>query len=74
MEAAAPVTLTFNPVCRELGAPPRVISLVAEYNTFQSRLPGVGGSADAAGDLWEAPVGGPFNPVCRELGAPPRPG
>ncbi len=59
----------FNPVCRELGAPP----LGAEYRArgliFQSRLPGVGGSAQAGArrKVW----GSPFNPVCRELGAPP---
>ncbi len=36
---------------------------------FQSRLPGVGGSA--ARDMMGYWLHTPFNPVCRELGAPP---
>ncbi len=41
---------SFNPVCRELGAPPRTrFPLTSEGSGgFQSRLPGVGGSAGAA--------------------------
>ncbi len=85
---------TFNPVCRELGAPPsrraRVLPTLrlsipfagswglrplarvfghADMN-FQSRLPGVGGSASSRLG-WSERCFMPFNPVCRELGAPP---
>ncbi len=67
-----PSSTPFNPVCRELGAPPsaRVRVLGSGGVDFQSRLPGVGGSAKADSKS----VGGvaSFNPVCRELGAPPR--
>ncbi len=62
---------TFNPVCRELGAPPSEMPAGAsDLTCFQSRLPGVGGSAES--DLRLVSPFWSFNPVCRELGAPPR--
>ncbi len=39
---------SFNPVCRELGAPPKKPVRERKGKTFQSRLPGVGGSAISA--------------------------
>ncbi len=46
----------FNPVCRELGAPPALGVMGGGRAYFQSRLPGVGGSASEAldylGTLW----------------------
>ncbi len=62
---------SFNPVCRELGAPPASSSWTCWIrSSFQSRLPGVGGSAPRT---WPSSKDtSAFNPVCRELGAPPR--
>ncbi len=59
----------FNPVCRELGAPPSDTRPKHSAGDFQSRLPGVGGSAPLR--LLRSSQFASFNPVCRELGAPP---
>ncbi len=45
MEAGRGGRPPFNPVCRELGAPPFGEQAGHEWDYFQSRLPGVGGSA-----------------------------
>ncbi len=46
----------FNPVCRELGAPPRVQRGSQQgWDVFQSRLPGVGGSAEVRLSVAPAP-------------------
>ncbi len=67
-EAPAGGASPFNPVCRELGAPPCVGSRFSALSFFQSRLPGVGGSAPPP---LQPETRAAFNPVCRELGAPP---
>ncbi len=44
----------FNPVCRELGAPPTTTTTPAAAPAFQSRLPGVGGSAHECEEVLRA--------------------
>ncbi len=46
-ESSAMAPVSFNPVCRELGAPPPQLRVRRDSRGFQSRLPGVGGSAPA---------------------------
>ncbi len=62
--------MTFNPVCRELGAPPAIHTGSARCGRLLS-IPFAGSWGLRPLEVVGLTEPGPFNPVCRELGAPP---